>query len=660
MDITRENDVLSAALKYASWGWPVLPLKRDKSPYTPNGRDDAKTDPYAIKHWWTIWPDAGVGIATGIETGFIVIDLDVDEEKGKDGPEELRAWERETGFKLPDTVEAVSGRGGRHLYYRYDFDKYGDQGNREGILPGIDVRGRGGYIVAPPTIHPNGREYFWDIAPEDMPMAEVDEAVLAFLKIGVKAGAPGDGPSDRMKVPEMIPCGTRNGTLFRLACSLQAQGLPDDAIYAAVQQTNETACETPIDDKELCKLIESALKYDKGNIYIDYGTQAAQPTQPGEAMQDPGQPLRFTGLTSAADLLAKDIPEPTVYVGVGEEVPLLVEGTCILSAKPKAGKSWWALALCIAIANGEDFLGYKTRQCGALYLDLETGESLGQKRLRKAIAGHPVPKDLYFERTSLTLDTGLLSQIETHMQEHPNTGLIVIDVFEKIRTDAKNMKESDYRHAYRDITPLNEIAEKYHISLIIVSHDRKAVDPEDPFANILGSTGLQAAVMQMIVLQRRRRDDPIRLFARGKTLDGEIELGMRLDAGQWTRVDAGNREDMEKARAREEYMSSSIRAGVLAIMREYSIWKGRCSGILDTAFQLGVPIENSAKVVGGFLRKHQAHLMMIDGIKLQIVQQGTASKTYKLSHVDTDHEPDELALPAGFIDMGYGEPGEPE
>ena len=162
--------------------------------------------------------------------------------------------------------------------------------------------------------------------------------------------------------------------------------------------------------------------------------------------------------------------------------------------------------------------------------------------------------------------------------------------------------------------------------------------------------------MQMIVLQRRRRDDPIRLFARGKTLDGEIELGMRLDSGQWTRVDAGSREDMEKARAREEYMNSPIRAGVLAIMREYSIWKGRCSGILDTAFQLGVPIEDSAKDVGGFLRKHQARLMMIDGIKLQIVQQGTASKTYKLTHVDTDHEPDEMALAAGFMDMGYGEP----
>lgn len=655
-----ENKLLDAALHYAEkFGWPVLPCKPNKDPYTPNGFYDAKTDPKVIKFWWTKWPDALIGVRTGAASGLIVIDKDIDDEKGKDGPSEVRAWERESGCTLPETVTAVSGRGGEHLYYMYPPEGLENDGCREYILPDVDIRGEGGYIIVPPSIHPNGKEYFWDISPDDMPVTVADDNVKAFLRIGAekkpKDRKLGDGPGERMKVPNVIPCGTRNGTLFRLACKMQADGFPDDAILAAIQQTNENCCEEPIDDKELCKLVDSALRYEKGGIFIDYGTQAAQPAQLGEAIQDPGQPLRFTGLTSAADLLAKDIPEPTVFVGVGEEVPLLVEGTCILSAKPKAGKSWWALALCIAVANGENFLGYKTRQCGALYLDLETGESLGQKRLRKAIAGHPVPKDLYFERTSLTLDTGLLSQIETHMQEHPNTGLIVIDVFEKIRTDAKSMKESDYRHAYRDITPLNEIAEKYHISLIIVSHDRKAVDPEDPFANILGSTGLQAAVMQMIVLQRRRRDDPIRLFARGKTLDGEIELGMRLDAGQWTCVDTGNREEAEKARRLKEYMESPNRKGILAIMEKNSLWRGRCQSIIDAATQEGVAITDNAMHFAKFLRENQGYMLQMDGIKLKIIKQGTASKTYELTHVETDLEPDEESIPTGFYQMGYGD-----
>ena len=86
------------------------------------------------------------------------------------------------------------------------------------------------------------------------------------------------------------------------------------------------------------------------------------------------------------------------------------------------------------------------------------------------------------------------------------------------------------------------------------------------------------------------------------------------------------------------------------------MWKGRCSSIIDEAVQRGIAITDTAKTVGGFLHKHQGRMLEVDGIKLQIIQRGTASKTYKLTHVDTDMEPDEMSLPAGFLDMGYGEP----
>jgi hypothetical protein len=79
---------------------------------------------------------------------------------------------------------------------------------------------------------------------------------------------------------------------------------------------------------------------------------------------------------------------------------------------------------------------------------------------------------------------------------------VVIDVFQIIRSPSKNVKETEYEHAYRDITPLNELAQRHHISIILVCHDRKAVDPDDPFSNILGSTGLQGAATQMMVMFR--------------------------------------------------------------------------------------------------------------------------------------------------------------
>ena len=656
---TNENKLLSAALAYAARGWPVFPSwPGKKNPLTPNGCYDAKTDPGALQFWWNKWPDANVAVATGSISGILVIDLDYKPEENKDGPAELQAWERETGYKLPETVTAVSGSGGQHLYYRYDPTKV-KVGSKVNLTWGIDVRADGSCVIAPPSVHACGREYFWDISPDDMPMAEADEAVFALLGIGDKNNSTqgeGEQRGERMTVPQTIPEGTRNDTLFRLACSLQAQGLPDDAIFAAIQQTNESACEEPIDDKELCKLVESALRYDKGNIYIDYGTQAAQPAQPGEVMPDPGQPIKFENVISAADLLEMDVPDPVAYVGVGEEVPLLCEGTCILSAKPKCGKSWLALAMCIAMANGEDFLGYHTKRCRTLYLDLESDLSIRKKRLVKALAGHDIPKNFDFIGTAKTLDTGILTQIDNYLKDYPDTGLIVIDVFEKIRTAAINLKESDYSHAYRDLTPLNELAAKYHISIVVVSHNRKAIDPEDPFANILGSTGLQAAVTQMIVLQKRRSEGIIQLFAQGRTLDGEINLGTKLDAGQWSVVEGANSADREKERLLQEYMESPIRRGVLAIMDKNSMWKGRCSSIIDDAVQCGIAITDTAKAVGGFLHKHQARMLEVDGIKLQIIQHGTASKVYKLTHIDTDMEPDEMTLPAGYIDMGYGEP----
>ena len=360
----------------------------------------------------------------------------------------------------------------------------------------------------------------------------------------------------------------------------------------------------------------------------------------------PAPEMVFRPLKKAADLLKKDIPEPVTYIGVGEEVPLLVEGTCILSAKPKLGKSWLALALCLAVANGEDFLGYKTKKCSTLYLDLETGESLQQKRLKKALAGADCPDGFYLDGEARTLDTGLIDQIEYYMNQDPEIGIIVIDVFQKIRTASLNYKETEYEHAYRDFGPLNSIAQKYHISIIVVSHDRKTVDPDDPFANILGSVGLQGAVSQMMVMYQRRKGDPIHIAVKGKTIDGLPELDVKLDGGQWYVVTAESKMNEENARLMQEYMDSPIRKAVLAIMKENKIWKGRCSMIVNDAARLGVGLTDSVKNIGAFLHKHQGRMLDRDSICLEIKPNGTGSKTYCFSHfvveVPADGDEDKL------------------
>ena len=191
-------------------------------------------------------------------SGLIVIDEDLDEDKGLNGYEEVSEWERINGA-LPATVQCITGRGGYHLYYQYDGT---DIKNRAGILDGVDVRGEGGYVIAPPSMHPNGTEYQWEDAPDEVDLAPIDATVRKFLfGENEKTRAAAD-----FKLPDRIQSGERNDTLFRLACSMQSQGLPDAAIMAALEQTNQTACDEPVSDAELTTIVESALRYQKGEL----------------------------------------------------------------------------------------------------------------------------------------------------------------------------------------------------------------------------------------------------------------------------------------------------------------------------------------------------------------------------------------------------------
>jgi len=368
--------------------------------------------------------------------------------------------------------------------------------------------------------------------------------------------------------------------------------------------------------------------------------------------QDQPKPKKkrtFRKLKTAEGLMKKDLPEPKVFIGVDNELPILVEGTCILSAKPKLGKSWLALGMCIAIANGDDFMGYKTRRCSTLYLDLETSEQLQQKRLRKMLKGEKPPSNFYLETETDTIENGFVDQIENYLQQDPDIGVVVIDVFQIIRSTAKSAKETEYEHAYRDITPLNELAQKHHISIILVCHDRKAVDPDDPFSNILGSTGLQGAATQMMVMFRRRKDEPIHISIKGKTIDGLPELNVKLENAEWSVVEWGDSAELEKNRKEAEYKNSPIRKAILAIAENNQMWKGRCSTLINDAIRYEVAITEGAREVGGFLHRHQGRFLETDGIKIEIIDNGSASKIYKIqkSTIHTIHENEDPP----FIDM---------
>src|SRR5690606_12483269 len=109
------SDVLNHPLSYAALGWRVVPIAPgSKAPSIRDWPDVATTDAELIRQWWSRWPDHGIGIACGPGSGLWV--LDVDPRNG--GDDSLATLTAEHGA-LPDTVEAITGGGGRHLLFRW-------------------------------------------------------------------------------------------------------------------------------------------------------------------------------------------------------------------------------------------------------------------------------------------------------------------------------------------------------------------------------------------------------------------------------------------------------------------------------------------------------------------------------------------------------------
>jgi len=158
--------VLEAAIMYARSGWHVFPCRpKLKVPLTNHGVKDATTNEETIQSWWARWPDANIALACGPKSGVYVVDVDVDETKNINGWESLKEFP-----SLPMTVEQRSPRGGGHYLFKTDDPPR----NKNSFRPGIDIRSTGYYIMLPPSIHPNGKEYAWvpDQGPTEIELAE--------------------------------------------------------------------------------------------------------------------------------------------------------------------------------------------------------------------------------------------------------------------------------------------------------------------------------------------------------------------------------------------------------------------------------------------------------------------------------------------------------
>lgn len=235
-------NILDHALTYISYGWAVFPVN-GKIPATKNGFKDATKDP-ATKLFTK--PSSGIAIATGAISGIFV--LDIDNKHGVMGSESLIELERNFG-KLPNTVESLTPSGGRHLYFKY----IDGIGCRTGLRKGIDVRGDGGYVVAPPSII-DGKSYEWELSslPGECPIAEAPKWLIDLL---IK-------PTETRGVNDIVTQGYRNDHLMKVAVSLRKQGVSPDQLETVLQSINTAKCNPPLDPKEVRTIAQSVGRYD--------------------------------------------------------------------------------------------------------------------------------------------------------------------------------------------------------------------------------------------------------------------------------------------------------------------------------------------------------------------------------------------------------------
>jgi hypothetical protein len=239
--------MLQAALALAQQGYCVFPCQRQsKLPATARGFLDASKTPEIIERWWRRNPNYNIAIATGTISGIFVGDVD-----GVDAEAELRKLEAAHGV-LPSTVEAITARG-RHVYFRMP-PKIDIRNSASKVAPGIDIRGNGGYVLAPPSVHPSGRRYCWSVDTADT-LADAPDWLLAKI-----AASHSNGAAPAAEWRELIKGvgeGARDCSVARIAGYLLRLQVDPLVTLQLLQSWNATCCAPPLPEKDIARIVNS-------------------------------------------------------------------------------------------------------------------------------------------------------------------------------------------------------------------------------------------------------------------------------------------------------------------------------------------------------------------------------------------------------------------
>ncbi|MBI2550896.1 bifunctional DNA primase/polymerase [Candidatus Uhrbacteria bacterium] len=342
-----QNDILASALRYGELGLSVIPVGRDKKPLIAWTRyQTERATPEQIKAWWSQFPDANVGIVTGAVSGIVVIDVEAG------GSVE----------GLPFTAYCRTGGGGWHYYCKHPGKPVK---NGVKVRPLTDIRGDGGFVVAPPSIHASGKPYAWD-GMFPLPRGENIKALDELPDWALQSN-----PMPKPLLAELpiaynyyskeINEGQRNDTAIRLIGKVLHHNPPElwETLYPAIQSWNATCVKPPLTEMELRRTWESGIRME------------------GKKRTDTEEDAEVRPAVSFKELCESEFPDLKWAIE-----SLFESGTInMISAAPNQYKSWVVQHMAICLARGEKVFGhFATDKQGVMIVNEEDPARLLKER----------------------------------------------------------------------------------------------------------------------------------------------------------------------------------------------------------------------------------------------------------------------------------------
>jgi len=443
------------AIPYINGGLSVFPCAK-KKPLTEHGCLDASKDLKQITEWWKKWPDAQIGIATGPVSNLVVLDVD--------GPQGF-AWL--SGRLLPETREVETQPGNKHFWFKLPAGRT-VKNSAGDFAPEVDVRGAGGYVIAPPSIHHETLKPY-----RFLNKVALAEAPAWLLEPPPK---PTNGNGHSGEIGLVIHEGEgRHVEALRLAGGLRARGANAQAILVALQIFSQQYCRPPLEQAWM----------EKQAKYIE--------TKPTGFR---GQPVNLPAEV-VVESFSVVAPESVRWLWPGR-IP--AGKLTLFVGDPGKGKTLAAVDLASRLSCGHAFPDGATCERGAsLILSAEDSAS-DTIRPRLDAASADVSQVYFIKAVKVTLGDGQtgessfslerdLIKLEETLKKHPGIKVIILDPLSAyLGTKVNSWRDTEVRAL---LTPLVEFASRTGVAIIGILHLRKS--ETDALLRVSGSIAFVAA-----------------------------------------------------------------------------------------------------------------------------------------------------------------------